>query len=376
MDEIKVVEKKLFEESYVKKIPFEFFNYIASLIVSPEGFEEMKVPNEAEFYFESNEKQLASELFRLIVKNRIAPEAKSFTEAYTALFFSRYTKSFKENAKYSVRRIQTPEEYTLLPKVGIDDFAESIYIAFEVDQYIPKFENGEIDFEKLIEIEKKENNLSSYFSTITSIHFLAKVIWEMFKEQTSRKFVHYNFVYGSELEDMVLALSYEILFFFANIVYKSVDEEKNFNYIVDTVTEYYVRTTSSKNSKFSPDMEELEEKLNGIFEEHLNKMDKLTDKTKDDLLIEFIHIILSLVESSLTMPEFFYKLKLREASDFDMQDYRVRYALDLNMYMENGTISPNILESYGFVITEKSMREILENSFMNKFLFNRFIELD
>ncbi len=375
MDEIKKLEKQIFDKNYVNKIPFEFFDFLAGLIVTPDGIDTEIPSGEVETFFLTNKNDLILKLKDKI--NEVFDTSYTyFWQAYTKLFFSRYADSFKKNATYSVRRIQTPEEYSLVPQVGIENFEDKIYVAFEIDKYIPKFDNGEIDFDTLVEREKKEHNILAFFSSITSIHFLSKIIWELFKEKTSRSFVHYRFVYGRELEDLVLELSFETLFFFAKTIYRSVNEEFNFNYVIDTVTEYYIKTTVADSFKFSGDMEQLEETLNEVFDKHFNKMDQLTDETKDDLLVEFVHIILAFIESGLAFPEYFYEIKYREASDFDKQDYRVQYAFDLYNYMDNGMISPNILESYGFIITDDSMRTALEESFLNEHLLKRFLELD
>jgi hypothetical protein len=372
--EIQKLEKQIFTFATIQKVPFEFFEYFAKVVVNADNFTQIKVPEKVEDFFRSRKKTSAAALFQLLQQKGIASSAKSFTQAYASLFMYRYEVEFKKEVIYCLRRIQTPQEYGLYYKAGIKDASKNFYIAFEVDRYIPKKPDQSVDFEKLKTADTQTKNIASYFSTMTTLPNVSPLVWMNFEKITSRGFL--PLVYKLELEDLIIDICYQTLFYFAQVVYKTLAQKLPLKEAVANLNAYYKTAVDPDSYTFSDDLELLEENLQQTLVTRLNNMDQLNGTTKEMVFYEMFEVILSFVRKGLMIPTFYYDAIWREASEFDMRDFRVRYAVDLYLYESDGSVSKKPLESYGIVVRDDKMEKIVKNSFQNEELYKRFIQLD
>lgn len=375
MDDILRIEKKIFDPATIARLPFEFFNYIASVIVNPEIAEEIAIPQSAEDFFRVNKSKEAKELFNKVRQLNIAPDAKSFMESYINLIIFRYSEGFKIFGDFSLKRINTKEEYSMSSKMGIKP-SDDIEIYFNINDLIPKFPNGAIDFEKLKIKESQNFDIAAFFSMITSIQVLDNVFWKSFTEITSYGFIHRTSMYEKELETLMSELNNKMLIYFAKMIYKSLTKDSVLNDVVENLKEYFTET-SDPNLYYLPDeLDELEVSLYSQIRTNLDAMTLLNKKTKDSVFNEFVQIIMEIIDTGLAFPQFYYKVDLREASEVDKTTYRIDYAADVYVLDELGKPITEKYESYAFVVAEDNMEEILKFTFNNDNLFNRFISLD
>jgi hypothetical protein len=195
-----------------------------------------------------------------------------------------------------------------------------------------------------------------------------------FEKITSRGFL--PLVYKLELEDLIIDICYQTLFYFAQVVYKTLAQKLPLKEAVANLNAYYKTAVDPDSYTFSDDLELLEENLQQTLVTRLNNMDQLNGTTKEMVFYEMFEVILSFVRKGLMIPTFYYDAIWREASEFDMRDFRVRYAVDLYLYESDGSVSKKPLESYGIVVRDDKMEKIVKNSFQNEELYKRFIQLD
>jgi len=374
INEIKTLEQKVFDSKTIDNLPFDFFNYFAQVIVNPDKFEIINIPENVENYFRVYKTRDGANLFQLLRKSGISLKATSFTKSYAYLFMLRYQQAFKRYARYSLRRIQTPEEYGLLYKFGVKNAPQKQYIAFDVDRFIPKFENGALDIIKLIETEKIEKNIASYFSTITTLPNLSPLLLTEFTNITTCGFL--PIVYKKEFEDLIIELTFQVLFYFSKLVYEYLEKETPLTEIIGNLIAYYAQTVNPDSFKFSLDLENLESLIKEVLINQIKTMTMLSKKNKEILLYELIEVVLRFIQSGFTLPSFYYFTKIRNASEFDKNEYRIKYVCDLYLYDELGRKGKTVFESYGFVVNEDALEKILKEAFGNAQLYNKFISLD
>ncbi|HEX9804112.1 MAG TPA: hypothetical protein VGA67_00355 [Candidatus Dojkabacteria bacterium] len=375
MDKILELEKKLFNKSTIGKIPFDFFNYIANLVVNPEYFDKEEGFSSVENFFKIERSKEAKELFQELKKSGISPKANTFSESYADLFLLRYQKAFNEYAKYFLRRIETREEYGLFAN-SKRKFGDEFYIAFDVNDFVPRLSNGAIDFENLKKRESKEHNIAALFSTMTSLIFLANVAWKSFTEVTTRGIATKSWVYGSELEELIVDLSKILNTFFAKKVYAQHTEDRPLQESIDNVMDYYAKYVNPDRYQLPKEMDEVEAEMDKLIKERLDSFRELSNQTKQNIYLEIVQTFLHMIDKGLGMPEFFHKVILRESNEFDRQDYRINYAADIYLIAPDGSTSKNNYETYGFILSDDSMEKVLKEAFNNDLLYEKFIQYD
>lgn len=357
----------------VSSLPFEFFNYIAQVIVNPELVSEINIPLSVENFFKENNPKDSAILYNLIKDNKIAPDAKSFMESYINLFLFRYFKSFNSNTQYSLKRINTPEEYGLMQRNNI--FKKDIEIFFVIDEFIPRNERNLMDFDKLVSQENTEHTLSILFSIFTSQFYLENVFINSFADMTSYPFVLSSFSYKEDVEYMITDVCFEILRFCAKSVYLSNSKVTTTKAVEENLLNYYVETIDPDNFQYPDDLNPLIEKITEIITQALDDMKNLNPKTKTEIYHEIIEIALLTLVDGLGFPEYYYLVKLREASNLDRREFQIDYALDVYLYDIQDKTSKNEYETYAITISDDIMTKVLEDAFNNEKLFDRFLKL-
>jgi hypothetical protein len=212
------------------------------------------------------------------------------------------------------------------------------------------------------------------FSVLTTMPELAGLIREYFVEITERGL--FPVVYADQLDDLIIDITQEILYYFANVIYKNLEKKIPLKEVIANLKDYYMKSTNPERYKFSADLENLEISLTTSIKTHLDSMDKLTKESKEDIYKELIEAILKIIETGFNIPTYFYDTEFRLANKLDQTDYNVRYVVDFHIYDEQFNRLKYVFESYGFVIDVKSMDRVLKYTFNNQLLYKRFLALN
>jgi hypothetical protein len=373
MDEIITQEKKIFTGKFIIALPFAFFNYLAQLIVNADNYLEIPIPETAENFFKINCPRESAHLFQLLRKSGLAPNAKSFLEAYRELFLYRYQKAYQAHASYTFRRIPTPEQYGILEKLSKDYNPTDVYLAFDLDQFIAKNADNSLDLIKMQKGEDQGNNVAAALSALVDMPGLSLFILRNFNDITERGF--FPVVFRKELEAMILEVTFELLYFSAKLIYQPLKAHVPLSEAVATSIKYYSEYINVDTYRFPSDFEPFELLITEVLKTNLDECKELTAKTKEIIFYEFIQIILTFIQAGLNFPQAYYEVKFREPIEFDRRDFQAQNVADVYLYMENGMKLPKPFESYSIQVADENMQEIISYALQNDHLYRRFINL-
>lgn len=182
----------------------------------------------------------------------------------------------------------------------VKDLSRKHYIAFDIDRFIVKNQNGGLNIKKTIQKEQKENNIIAYFSTVTSLPETALIFRKYFEETTIRGL--FPTVFDSELNDLILELCDDLLTFFSKVIYRYLVQNISLNEIMPNVKEYYYKSVNPDNYKFSAELEPLMNSCINKIYTHLNNMKELNPKSKEEIYYELLETILVMVQNGLMFP--------------------------------------------------------------------------
>lgn len=370
LNEISNLEQKIFDNETIRNLPFSFFEYIAQVIVNPEVIDEITIPTEVELEISRDKSQLIQQYINLINTIPIFDQSKSFLNCYIQVFLYRYTIGFKKYSNYVIRRIQTPLEYGVLDKSKIKNVAKTLYVAFDVDQFIPKTITGEIDIERLKAEESNIHNIKSFLSTLVSLPIIIPYFWEVFSENTTKGF--FNMINDEDLEEIVTEVCTAIITFASRLVYIELGRNLPLNESVENVMGLF-ESSIGNNYAYPKYLLGLKEEIDLDLFRILSRTDNLTDDTKRTIYNEIHQTALNMMKVGMALPEYIYEANIRDASEFDKRDYQTKYVIDLYLYGTDGNKENFVFESYGIVQSEESQRNIVSEAFANNYLFRRFI---
>lgn len=372
-EKISQIEKLIFDTGVINSLPFSFFNFLASVIVNADKFSEIQIPLDSEEFFKINKPKESQELFSLLTKENIT-NAKSFVGAYRDLFLYRYKFFFSKGVRWSLRKIQSPAQYGLFPKYGVKQAPKQMFLTFDIDEYIPKLENGDIDLKAFESLISKNSDIQSMFSVITSISTLAPFIKKNFVEETTRGFL--PIIYEEEIDQMIMEISDELIYNFAKQVYSSIKGDIPILEPLSTLKKYYSQNVDFKAYQIPDNLNELDIKLRKIIIDSLSKIKDLSPKTQEETMYEILEIVYMCIQMGLVFPDYYYDIKMRTPNELDKQDYQVRVVLDLFNYNDRGVRDEEVFESYGVIVDEESIIDILNKSFNSDLLTTKLISLN
>lgn len=382
MNKILQIEKKIFDISLINKLPFEFYDYLAQLIRNP--FELLMISNKIDFdyydrYFKKYKQPLIEKYLKLINDKNLLPKntkTDSFTKAYFYNFISRYLDNFNKYAHYSIRRIPNDFEHGILQKFPQLDYESEIFQEFEIDEFIPKIFTGYVDEEKLKKNEKEKYDIASFFSALSSFPFLAETIYQSFKDITSYEYAFDGKKRDEHLQQLIEDISYETLMYFSRIFYFSYQNNSKVSDIIDSMTSYYASTVLPSTYSLPDELETLENNIYRILYFYLEPINYLKKEVKKTIIYELVQVLFRTIQTGLAIPENFYKVKIRDASDLDQIMFKNNISLDVIPLLDSNKKNKSGYESYALKISEGNMHQIIEETFQNEDFRERFINLD
>lgn len=367
---------KILDRNIINNIPEDFFEYINNLIINADYYEEVPLPEDFDNIIINYKYKEFEELKNYLSQqeNEDLSDIDSFAEIFGDIFMERYIYFFKKNSKYLMRRIQTPQEYGIWSQVNIQDAPNKHYVAFDINDFLPKLANGVVDINKLNETEKANQNIASYFSALSHAP-LAKVLFlEQFEAITSKGFLTMDNVYGDEMKELMHELSILIIHFLSRRVYSYIKEGIEKDSACINVVGYFEQMIFPPNHKFPSDMSELEVKIRDTISEAItNTMPQLNRNSRDRITLDLIETILYLIKIGEFIPLYFYKFEFREGSILDLEDYNAHFVADVYTIEKGNQVSPDIFESYGLIIDDQIMADIIRKSIVSKSLFEKFV---
>ncbi|MFQ5492739.1 MAG: hypothetical protein ACE5DX_01090 [Candidatus Dojkabacteria bacterium] len=326
-------------------------------------------------YIEIIEKLVSLYELKLDKTGKKTPEI--FLEAMHDLYIMRYLEARLEFAEYQLVRVPTKLERSIIKSMDVpkdQKFLPST-ITFAIPDAFVINDFGVLDFQATSEREKRENIMKSYLSALTEFTGIRDQMIDDLDDITVYGMV--PLLYVDELRLLNETVAETCYMYFTPRLYSYLARGMSPGQAKANLNAYYRKITNNTESKFPPQLEDLEDQVVKVITDGLRAMKSLYPETRKVLLEDYKELLLYYINSGLFTPVNLYQLRFRPPEQFDKDERKFNFLIDLYLVMDDGNVLPEPFETYNVDFTHEAKYEIFNavtNGLENpKFTLNDYL---